>query len=157
MIKNSKGFSIIEIITGMSLFLLFVYISSSFIASIITNYIKIYKDLSVTNEIMFALNSIDENILISDELLHESGFNSDESNLSIGYDDEGIYKKVSYSLYQNQIRKKMANTTYLTTSDCNITGLKFYYSGNLVFYNLQTRYGNYLSNIKGAAVIPNNT
>lgn len=155
MINSNRGFSLIEVLISVSLFVLFFYISSLFITGYISNYLSIYKDLSSVNEILFALNSIEGNICISDKLLYEPDYNSNESTLALGYFDEGIFKKVSYSLYQNKIRKKMENIAYLTTNDSNISELKFYYKNKLISFVLKVLYGNYISSINGKAVIPN--
>lgn len=157
MVYNKKGLSLIETIISISLIILLLNLLGAFLVVYVNNYISIYRDLSSLNEILFALNSIEENIYISNELLNEINYKSDETNLSLGYYDEGIYKKVSYNLYQNKIRKKMENITYLTTDACKISELKFFYHNGLISFALKKQYGNYLSNINGNAVIPGKT
>lgn len=154
-INNIKGFSLIEILVSVSIFIVFLHLVSSFLVVYIDNYLGLYKNLASINEIQYALDLIENNIYISDILINEPDYPLNESTISLGYYDEGVYKKVSYSLYQNKIRKKMNNISYLTTDDCNITGLKYYYDNKLITFDLKVKYGNYESTVIGKSVIPN--
>ena len=151
---RKDGFCLIEVLVAVIIFSLFLFITNSFVGIYVHNYLNIFKEISSINEIGHALNTIENNIFIAESLLNEDKYSCDESNLSLGYTEEGIYKKVSYSLYKKKIRKKMNNTAYLTTKESNILSLKFYYNNQLISFKLKIKYGALESNIDGKAALP---